>query len=96
MDLEIVRRASPSECQSSTDVQSGQLISEAANAFHAAFLSCPMRVMEPVYRCSLQCEQNQLGNLYATLSKRRGEVLEENVVEGTTVFLLEAPCCCHS
>jgi hypothetical protein len=86
----MMRRVTRNECQSSSDVQSGQLISEATNAFHAAFLSCPMRVMEPIYRCSLQCEQSQLGNLYATLSRRRGVVLEESVVEGTTVFVLEA------
>ena len=31
-----------------------------------------------------------MGNLYAVLSKRRGTILEEDVIEGTTLFLLSA------
>jgi len=53
-------------------------------------LSCPVRVVEPVYACNLQCDQSQLGSLYGVLSKRRGEVTREDIIEGTSLFLLSA------
>lgn len=34
---------------------------------------------------SLQCDQQQLGNMYSVLSKRRGRVIDEDLVEGTQV-----------
>lgn len=71
-------------------LQSGQLISEVRDAFRVAMLACPLRIVEPVYACSLQCDQSQLGSLYAVLSKRRGTVMEENIIEGTSLFVLGA------
>lgn len=35
--------------------------------------------------CSLQCDQQQLGNMYGVLSRRRGRVVDEDLVEGTQV-----------
>ena len=46
--------------------------------------------MEPIYQCSLQCDQNQLNNLYSVILSRRGIIYEEDVIEGTTLFLLQA------
>jgi ribosome assembly protein 1 len=74
----------------SADIQSGQLIAETKDMLRLAFLTCPVRVVEPIYKCSLQCQQSQLGNLYAVLSKRRGEVFQEDVIEGTDLFILDA------
>ncbi|CAM9813988.1 unnamed protein product [Phaeothamnion confervicola] len=69
---------------------SGQIISAAKSACRAAFLCCPARLVEAHYRCSLQCDQAQLGNMYAVLSRRRGRVTNEDLVEGTQLFLLDA------
>eukprot|EP00607_Mallomonas_marina_P002183 CAMPEP_0182435606 /NCGR_PEP_ID=MMETSP1167-20130531/76741_1 /TAXON_ID=2988 /ORGANISM="Mallomonas Sp, Strain CCMP3275" /LENGTH=1013 /DNA_ID=CAMNT_0024626845 /DNA_START=248 /DNA_END=3289 /DNA_ORIENTATION=+ len=69
---------------------SGQLLSEMRDAFRLSFLSRPMRVVEPVFACDLQCDQSQLGSLYAVLNKRRGEVIKEDIIEGTSLFLLSA------
>jgi ribosome assembly protein 1 len=55
-----------------------------------AMLSCPVRVVEPIYACDLQCDQSQLGNLYSVLSKRRGKVFKEDIIDGTTLFLLSS------
>jgi ribosome assembly protein 1 len=68
----------------------GQLISDVTESLRLAVLSCPVRVVEPVYACDLQCDQSQLGNLYAVLSKRRGHVHKEDIIDGTTLFLLSA------
>ena len=69
---------------------SGQLISETRDCLRVAMLSAPLRVVEPIYDCNLQCEQSQLGNLYSVLAKRRGEVYKEDIIEGTTLFVLSA------
>lgn len=58
------------------------------DSFRAAYLTCPLRILEPVYRCSLQCDQLQLGPLYSVLSRRRGQVLSEDIIEGTSLFVL--------
>lgn len=42
-----------------------------------------------MYACTLQCDQNQLGSLYSVLSRRRGEVVSEDIIEGTTIFILK-------
>eukprot|EP00605_Chrysophyceae_sp_TOSAG23-4_P000020 GSChrysophyteH1.ASY1.ANO1.20.1 assembled CDS len=71
-------------------LSSGALISQVAESMHLAMLSCPLRLVEPVYQCTLQCETSQIGNLYSVLSKRRGVVVEEDVIDGTSIFLLKA------
>eukprot|EP00606_Chrysophyceae_sp_TOSAG23-5_P000081 GSChrysophyteH2.ASY1.ANO1.852.1 assembled CDS len=69
---------------------SGHLISQVADSLHLCMLSCPLRLVEPFYECSLQCESTQLGALYSVLSKRRGTVIDEDIIDGTSVFLLKA------
>ena len=39
------------------------------------------------YLCTLQM---QLGRLYGVLSKRRGRVIEEDIIEGTDLFIIKA------
>lgn len=79
-----------SDSRSSSLISSGQMISEVRNALRLCVLSCPVRIVEPVYACDLQCDQSQLGNLYAVLSKRRGEVTKEDIIDGTSLFILSA------
>lgn len=62
----------------------------AQSAFRAAFLSAPVRLVEALFECDLQCDRGQLGKLYAVLSKRRGRVVEEDIIEGTDLFLIKA------
>jgi ribosome assembly protein 1 len=68
----------------------GQLISEVKDSLRLILLSCPIRILEPIYQCNLQCDQQQLGNLYAVLSRRRGHVYCEDIIEGTSMYLLFA------
>jgi len=60
-------------------------------AFRSALLSAPtVRLVEGYFKCDLQCSSDQLRNLYAVLSKRRGIVLSDEVVEGTDLFIISA------
>ena len=40
--------------------------------------------------CCLQCTQEQLGKLYAVLHRRRAEIVGEELLEGTSLFSIEA------
>ena len=48
------------------------------------------RLVEPHYRCKLQCAGEHLGALYGVLARRRGDVVEEDLWEGTLIFTIEA------
>lgn len=73
-----------------TSIHTGQLISETKESMRLALLSCASRIIEPIFACNLQCDQSQLGNLYAVLSRRRGTVYQEDIIEGTNLFVLSA------
>jgi hypothetical protein len=81
---------SPSGSGNDASIHTGQLISSVKEHFRIAMLSCPVRLVEAIYQCDLQCDQTQLGNLYAVLSRRRGTVFQEDIIEGTSMFLLSA------
>ena len=71
-------------------INSGQLVTDVSWGLRLAMLSCPLRVVEMVYLCDLQCDQSQLGNLYAVVARRRGEIVKEDIIEGTALFVLTA------
>jgi len=52
--------------------------------------SSGLRLVEGHYHCDLQCDSSQLGSLYGVLSKRRGTVLSDELVDGTDLFLVSA------
>jgi ribosome assembly protein 1 len=71
-------------------INMGQLIADVKYSLRISMLSLPTRVIEPIYSCDLQCDQSQLGNLYPVLAKRRGEIYKEDIIEGTSLFLISA------
>lgn len=71
-------------------IMMGQVISAVQDTLRLCMLSCSMRVVEPIYVCEIQCDQSQLGNLYSVLARRRGEVTKEDIIDGTSLFLLSA------
>jgi ribosome assembly protein 1 len=73
-----------------SNIETGQIIPKVRDALRFAMLASPVRIVEPIYACDLQCDQHQLGNLYSVLSKRRGEVVKEDIIDGTSLFLLSA------
>lgn len=69
---------------------SGQMISTAAEACRGAFALCPQRLEEPMYRCEVQVSQPMLGKMYSVLHRRRARILNEDVREGTSTFVITA------
>eukprot|EP00808_Paulinella_micropora_P019516 g67227.t1 len=67
---------------------SGQTLSTFRDACLNAFQLRQQRLMEAMYRSDIQCSSEQVGNLYAVLTKRRGRITEERMREGTAVFIV--------
>ncbi len=69
-------------------LQSGMMISEVREMCRCLLLGHPMRLFEPVYRCEIQCDSSVLSALYGVLAKRRSNIVSEDIIEGTSLFLL--------
>lgn len=69
---------------------SGQVISTMRTACRVAFVKQPVRLVEAMYECTVQCQAEQLGKLYSVISKRRGDVYSEELSDGTALFTVKA------
>ncbi|XP_005104612.1 elongation factor-like GTPase 1 [Aplysia californica] len=69
---------------------SGQLISTVKEGCRRAFQAQPQRLMAAMYKCEVQATMEVLGKLHGVLSKRYGQVLSEEMQEGTDIFNVTA------
>uniref|UniRef100_A0A8C1GL90 Elongation factor like GTPase 1 n=1 Tax=Cyprinus carpio TaxID=7962 RepID=A0A8C1GL90_CYPCA len=69
---------------------SGQLIAAMKEACRYAFQAKPQRLMAAMYTCEIMATAEVLGRVYAVLSKREGRVLQEEMKEGTDMFIIKA------
>ncbi|XP_056317002.1 elongation factor-like GTPase 1 [Danio aesculapii] len=69
---------------------SGQLIAAVKEACRYAFQAKPQRLMAAMYTCEIMATAEVLGRVYAVLSKREGRVLQEEMKEGTDMFIIKA------
>ena len=69
-------------------IQSGIIISDFMDMCACLMLSYPMRVYEPIYKCDIQCDASVLSSLYGVIFKRRSTIVSENIIEGTSLFIL--------
>ncbi|XP_059362412.1 elongation factor-like GTPase 1 [Carassius carassius] len=69
---------------------SGQLIAAMKDACRYAFQARPQRLMAAMYTCEIMATAEVLGRMYAVLSKREGRVLQEEMKEGTDMFIIKA------
>ena len=69
---------------------SGQIIGTMKNACRSAMKEHSIRLVEPIYHCTLQCPAETLGKCYGVLRKRRATILSEEITEGTSLFTIES------
>ncbi|XP_048338101.1 elongation factor-like GTPase 1 isoform X2 [Sphaerodactylus townsendi] len=69
---------------------SGQLIATMKDACRYAMQAKPQRLMAAMYTCDIMATAEVLGRVYAVLSKREGRVLQEEMKEGTDMFIIKA------
>ena len=73
-----------------------RIITLMKNACHKAFECGAQRIVEAMYKCELHCSGGKsgggehLGKLYSVLYKRRGRVISEDILEGTSTFQIVA------
>jgi len=76
---------------SSKDSTSGGMVVAALRSgIRCALLTRPARLMEGHLKLTLHSSLAGLGPLYAVLSKRRGKVLEDTMVDGTDLLMITA------
>ena len=66
----------------------GELITLVRNAIAAGFLDWPSRILLAMYNCTIQATPEVLGRVYNVLSRRRGSILSETLLEGTPYFTI--------
>ncbi|KAL1007501.1 hypothetical protein UPYG_G00087640 [Umbra pygmaea] len=69
---------------------SGQLIAVMKEACRRAFQAKPQRLMAAMYTCEVMATAEVLGRVYGVLGKREGRVLQEEMKEGTDMFIIKA------
>lgn len=69
--------------------RSGAFMACVKDAMRTAMRRGSPRLVEAMLRCQVQCTMEQLGNMHGVISKRRGQVLREDLWEGTYVFTVE-------
>uniref|UniRef100_A0A8C5P1W0 Elongation factor-like GTPase 1 n=1 Tax=Jaculus jaculus TaxID=51337 RepID=A0A8C5P1W0_JACJA len=69
---------------------SGQLIATMKEACRYALQVKPQRLVAAMYTCDIMATSDVLGRVYAVLSKREGRVLQEEMKEGTDMFIIKA------
>ncbi|KAJ1458869.1 hypothetical protein M885DRAFT_512722 [Pelagophyceae sp. CCMP2097] len=68
----------------------GAIMVATKKACRAALLAKKVQLYEASLECELHCGADHLGHMYGLLSKRRGKVLGEDMVEGTDLFVVRA------
>ena len=69
---------------------SGQLISTMKYACRKSFQTQPQRLMAAMYTCDVQATAEVLGKVYAVLGKREGQIVSEDLKDGTNIFNIKA------
>ncbi|CAF3687506.1 unnamed protein product [Adineta steineri] len=69
---------------------SGQIVSTIRDGCRKAFDSQPRRLVAAMYKCELMVNAEALGRAYSVLNKRNGRVLNEDMKEGTSTFIIQA------
>jgi len=67
-----------------------QIVPTARACFYASYITAAPRIMEPVYLVEIQCPENAIGGVYATLSRKRGHVFSEEQRQGTPIYNIKA------
>jgi len=69
---------------------SGQIVSTVKDCCRKAFLAKPVRLMTAMYACSIAVKAEVLGKMFNVLNRRRGQVVKEDLIEGSSTFTVTA------
>lgn len=66
----------------------GELITSVRTSILSAFLDFSPRILLAIYSCTIQATPEVLGRVYSVLTRRRGSILSESLLEGTPYFTI--------
>lgn len=72
----------------SSTTQTGELITSVRTSLLSAFLDWSPRILLALYTCTIQSTPLVLGRVYSVLTRRRGAILSESLLEGTPYFTI--------
>ncbi len=66
----------------------GELITSILHSISSGFLDWSPRILLALYTCTIQATPAVLGRVYSVLTRRRGSILSESLLEGTPYFTI--------
>jgi ribosome assembly protein 1 len=90
IEIAVAKNSNTDHYQASKPIAGGMVVSSLRSGIRCALLSRPARLMEGHLRLTLHSSLAGLGALYQVLSKRRGKVIEDSMVDGTDLLMITA------
>jgi ribosome assembly protein 1 len=90
VEVAVVKQSDSDSYHASKPIAAGMMVSSLRVGTRCALLSRPVRLMEGHLRLTLHSSLAGLGSLYQVLSKRRGKVIEDSMVDGTDLLMITA------
>jgi len=69
---------------------SGQIVSTFKEGCRRCFQKQPQRLVTAMYTCEISVKAEVLGRLYGVINRRRGQIVKEDLVEGSSTFTVTA------
>jgi len=88
--VEVAVKQTANDWQAAKPLSGGIVVSALRSGIRCALLTRPIRLMEGILRLTLHSSLSGIGSLYSVLSKRRGKVVEDTMVDGTDLLLITA------
>jgi len=67
----------------------GQIIGTARRLYYACELTAAPRLQEPIFECAITCPADAMGGVYGVLNQRRGQIIDEEPIQGTPMSILK-------
>ena len=67
-----------------------QILPAARRLFQGLEIASTPTLLEPIFMCEITTPTQSLGGVYKTLNQRRGEIVEENKLEGSPLNIVRA------
>ena len=80
----------PSIAPTDTARLTGELITSVRSSILSGFLDWSPRILLAIYSCTIQATPEVLGRVYSVLTRRRGAILSESLLEGTPYFTISS------
>ncbi|OQO14848.1 hypothetical protein B0A48_00230 [Cryoendolithus antarcticus] len=77
-------------CSHSAGAQTGEILRSTRTALKSAFLDWSPRILLAMYACEIQASAEVLGRVYSVITRRRGRIISESLLEPSPNFTILA------